>query len=83
MTEKWAFLTQIEDDREADVIESMFGFYGIPLLRKYRWAGGFLKVFMGVSSFGVDLYVPESVLNISREILEAKQEQTSEEESRG
>lgn len=69
MNNEWVFLAKIEDDREVEIIESLFRSYDIPLLRKYRWAGGFLKVFMGVSSFGIDLYVPASSLEIAKDLL--------------
>ena len=72
--EEWAFLATIEDDREIDIIESLLRSYGIPLLRKYRWAGGFLKVVMGVSTYGVDLYVPASQVELGRALLESEPE---------
>ena len=72
--EEWAFLVTVEDDREIDVIESLLRSYGIPLLRKYKWAGGFLKIVMGLSSYGVDLYVPKSRLETAREILDCDPE---------
>lgn len=79
MKENWAFLASIEDDREIDIIESLLQAYGIPLIRKYRWAGGFLKVFMGVSTFGTDLYVPESSLQAARDLLFSKPEEIAPE----
>jgi len=72
--EEWAYLTTIEDDREVDIIESLLKSYGIRILRKYKWAGGFLKVFMGVSSYGVDIYVPKSRLETARDLLESDPE---------
>lgn len=72
--EQWAFLATIEDDREIDIIESLLRSYGIPILRKYRWAGGFLKVVMGVSTYGVDIYVPASRLELGRALLESDPE---------
>lgn len=77
--EEWAFLQTVEDDRELDVIESVLRSFDIITLRKYRWAGGYLKVVMGVSTFGVDLYVPESRLALAREVLEGDFEDVEQE----
>ena len=70
--EEWDFLIQIEDDREVDIIESLFRSFQIPLLRRYREAGSYLKVVMGLSVFGVDLYVPRSKLELARKILKTE-----------
>jgi hypothetical protein len=57
--DKWMFLTQAANDNEADVMESVLDSEGIPVVRKYREAGGdLLKIYLGVTNFGVDIYVP-------------------------
>lgn len=71
-TDEWAFLTRIKDDREVDIIESLLRSFEIPLLRRYREAGGYLKVLTGMSVFGVDLFVPKSKLELAREIIKAE-----------
>ena len=35
--------------------------YGIPCLRQYPGDGDFGKVVLGMSGFGTDIYVPESM----------------------
>jgi len=66
---RWALLMNLDDDREVDIIESLLGSCGIPLLRKYRGLGGYLRILTGMSAFGVDLYVPEGKLEEAREIM--------------
>ena len=68
-SDEWAFLINFEDDREVVVIESLLSSYGIPMLKKYRGIGGYFKILTGMTAFGVDLYVPESQLELAREIL--------------
>ena len=72
--EEWAFLINFEDDREVIFIESLLRSFGIPMLRKYRGLGGYFKILTGMSTFGVDLFVPESQLETAREILESTPE---------
>jgi hypothetical protein len=42
----------------------------IPVLRKYREAGGYLTVLMGGTIYGIDLYVPENLLGKAADILD-------------
>ena len=37
--------------------------YGVPCVRQYPNDGGFGKLIMGMSGTGVDIYVPQSMLN--------------------
>lgn len=69
----WAFLTGVAGEPEAGVIESFLRTYGIPVLKKYREAGGFLQVYMGMTSFGIDLYVPASCLEQAKKLVEEQQ----------
>ena len=53
--------------------------YGSPVLRKAPGDGGFGELFLGASGFGVDLYVPETMLEdaqniVSGDIVEEEQE---------
>lgn len=74
-----AFLQTVSSDMEADFVESLLRAYQIPLLRKYHHAGAYLHVFAGNSTFGVDLYVPASVLQQAHNILNAPNESITEE----
>lgn len=67
--ERWAFLTNVLDVHEANIIKSLLDLHGIPLLVKHKGAGEYLNIYMGMSSFGVNLYVPESMLEQAREII--------------
>jgi len=57
---EWAFLIQANNENEANIIESILDSEGIPVHRRYREAGDYLKIYMGMTNFGVDIYVPEN-----------------------
>lgn len=65
-----AFLLSAADSIEAGMIEQLLNANGIPVLKKYKGMGGFLKIYMGDSIYGVDLYVPAELLDKAREIIE-------------
>lgn len=67
-----AFLVSAGSDMQADILESKLKFYGIPVVRKYRENGGYLKIYMGATPFGIDLYVPARLLADARELMENK-----------
>lgn len=70
--EEWVFLINVSDGYEIDNIEGLFKENDIPLLKKHKGSGEFLELYMGTTSFGIDLYVPESLLEKSKEIIEFK-----------
>ncbi len=74
-----AFLQTVTSDLDADFTESLLRSYGIPVLRKYKLTGGYLKVAMGATNLGVDLYVPASVLQQAQDILSAPHERITPE----
>lgn len=78
--ESWAYLTGIVNERETEIIESMLKAYDIPVLRKDRGAGGYLKIYMGMTYMGIDLYVPESKIELARELVGLESRQTGAEE---
>jgi len=67
--DKEAFLITVITDIEASIIESKLKLYDIPVLRKYKNAGGYLTIFMGATPFGIDLYVPSKSLGRAEEII--------------
>jgi hypothetical protein len=71
-----AFLVSAGSDMQADILESKLKFYGIPVMRKYRENGGYLKIYMGATPFGIDLYVPSTLLEDARELIANKAEAT-------
>jgi hypothetical protein len=66
-----ALLTTVSGSMEAEIIASLLGSYNIPVIKKYRGIGNYLSIYMGASNMGVDLYVPKSALETSKEILSA------------
>lgn len=51
--------TNMEDEMLIGMLES----YGIPAVMKYPHDGTFGKVVLGISGDGVDIYVPQSLLD--------------------
>lgn len=66
------FLYSAADEMEAVIIESLLRSEGIQTMRKYREAGDFLVVYMGTSSFGIDIHVPEEQLERAQEIIDGR-----------
>lgn len=64
-----AFLTTAAGNIEADMIEAILKDNGIPVLRRYREAGGYLMVFMGGTIYDIDLYVPVKLLDKATDVL--------------
>ena len=64
-----AFLCSAANHTEADMIESMLRSSKIPVMKKWRNGGDALMVIMSVSSTGVDLYVPSSLLEEAKTLL--------------
>ncbi|NLI93241.1 MAG: hypothetical protein GX434_13985 [Peptococcaceae bacterium] len=72
---KWAFLTQAASENEANIIESVLLSEGIPVMKKYQEAGEYLVIYMGMTNFGVDIYVPENKTEIAKTLLTNEFEQ--------
>ncbi|MCX7708842.1 MAG: DUF2007 domain-containing protein [Clostridia bacterium] len=64
-----AFLTSVSDNINADMIEAKLNDNGIPVLKKYKESGGYLNIYMGATSYGVELYVPSRLLEKAKELL--------------
>lgn len=58
--ERWSFLTTVGSEIEAGSLEALLENSQIPVLKKYPGASGYLKVYMGMVTTGIRLYVPES-----------------------
>ncbi len=63
-------LLSVTDTLAAEIIESLLIANQIPVLKKFRQAGGYLSIYMGMAAFGVDVYVPSNRLAEAREIVE-------------
>lgn len=66
---KEALLTTVNDNFEASLIEARLKQEGIPVLLKYKGTGAYLSLFMGKTSFGVEIYVPSDLIDKAREIM--------------
>ncbi|MDQ7094947.1 hypothetical protein REC12_15225 [Desulfosporosinus sp. PR] len=82
--ENWAFLCGVNKEQEADIIVALLDQEGIPSLKKYPEAGGFLKIAYGLTA-GVDLYVPlqlrDKALELVQEPLQTGAEDSGEPEN--
>lgn len=76
-----AFFLSVKDDIEASIVEAKLRASGIPTLKRYREAGGYLEIYMGMNSFGVDLYVPRHLLEEARIVYSLTDRVMLEEES--
>ncbi|MHB1393836.1 MAG: hypothetical protein ACYCYE_12345 [Clostridia bacterium] len=68
----WAFVKSVANEQEAVMVESMLGTEGIPVQRKHREAGGIMEVYMGMSHYGIDLFVPEDALELVKGLLDSE-----------
>ena len=68
----WAFVTSVANQQEAVMVESMLGAEGIPVQQKHKEAGGIMEVYMGMSHYGIDLFVPEDALDVAKAILDSE-----------
>jgi len=74
----------LNDGVEADMIATVLENNGIPVLKKRPETGDYLNIYMGMSVYGVDIYVPSEFYDFAKEILEnipkAEQNEIAEEE---
>lgn len=68
----WALLKNVADEQEAVLVESILKGEGISVLRKYKEGGDFTRVYMGISRFGIDLFVPEEAASFAKELLDSE-----------
>ena len=71
--EKAVLLTSTFDSTaDADMLISLLAAYRIPCFKYFDYEGGAGKVINGFSGYGASLYVPASLLEDAKEILEAE-----------
>lgn len=58
------------DELKINMLEA----YGIPCLKRYPGDGSFGKLILGMSGHGVDIYVPQSMLEDAQTLCEAQPE---------
>ena len=64
--------TTFDSPAESDVTVSFLHSCGIPCFKYFDYEGGAGKVINGFSGYGASLYVPASLLEDAKEILEAQ-----------
>lgn len=91
LTERWprnaqgepvtpAFLTKCSQLDMADrLLINMLEAYGIPCLTRYPHSGEFGKVVLGMSGFGTEIYVPETLLEDAVALLQSDDNMEGEE----
>ncbi len=65
-------LVTVSDEYEADLIQALLESHDILTLRKYRESGQYLKVYMGVTRLGIDIYVLENQLQEAMELINSE-----------
>ncbi len=66
---EWSFLINVLEEHEIANIKSMLEENEIPVITKIRGIGEYLKIRMGKTYHGVDLFVPKERLEKSRKII--------------
>jgi hypothetical protein len=72
------FLVSANDGIELAMIEGRLRSARIPYYIKNKETGAYMKVLMGYSVFGVDIYVPSNLLSKAMEILQIENADTGE-----
>lgn len=65
---------------EEQILLSMLEAYGIPAISQYPNDGAFGKIIVGVAGGGTDIYVPETMLEEARALLQAEADETIDRE---
>lgn len=72
--DKEMYLTNVCDEVEANILETLMNSCGIPILKKYPGAGGYLSIYMGTTYSGIDIYVASKSYEAAKELLDIKNE---------
>ena len=64
----WRQCVDLADEFLVNMLEA----YGIPVLRQYAGDGSFGKVVLGMSGTGAELFVPETLYETAKELMEAE-----------
>lgn len=81
-TEEPVFLcTRGSTDLSDQLTMNMLKAYGIPCLSMERGEGSLGKVVLGISGYGVDIYVPASLLEDARKLLDGPEESAEDPDS--
>lgn len=78
--EQAVFLANIPDfNNEADFAINMLMAYGIPAFKSYNNEGSLGKLIIGTSAFGASVYVPASLVEDAKALLETPADLSEEE----
>lgn len=64
-------LLTADNELTADMQMALLEANHIPAYRKFLAAGGYLSIYMGVTSFGIEIYVPRTLLGQAQELIDA------------
>jgi len=64
-------LLKLDDQLEAEMLLNLLAERQIPAIKKIRGAGGYLSIYMGVTSMGVEIYVPQQLREQAWELVES------------
>ncbi len=65
----WQLIANVRDHIEAGMIRSLLNEAGIPVMEKSKGSGAYMGIYMGISSTGIDLYVPAGQLDEAADLL--------------
>ena len=65
-------------DLEDEFLINLLEAYGVPVLRAHAGDGSFGKVILGMSGTGSELYVPETLYETAKDLMEAEIDTTEE-----
>lgn len=65
----WVFLKNVADGYEINILKAIFSENSIPIRIIPKELGGYLKITMGMTSYGYDIYVRESDYEKAKAIL--------------
>ena len=68
----WTLIKNVANEQEAVLVESILGAEGIPIQRKHKEDGGYLEIYMGMSRYGIDLFVPEDAAQLAKGLLDSE-----------
>lgn len=70
--EGWAFVKTVDNEQEAAMVESILGTEDIPVQLKHREAGSYMEIYMGMSRYGIDIFVPEAAEELAKGLLNSE-----------
>lgn len=62
-------LLTANDGIEAHLVQSILADYNIPAFLRHRESGAYMELYMGMTMFGIDIYVPSKDLPEAKELL--------------